>query len=162
MGQGVEHVALVLAQVRRLFQEISPGSPVLFDDGIVTGSDVVLVDFFSGGVQVVEFEIAVAFHARIRGNPLFVGVDKALDDFLLEFLSEIVHQKIDAQPIGYADRIVNAVQAATGLGTADTDGFIIIKAHGDAGGFVSGFPNQVRRNAAVHTAAHGHENFFRH
>ena len=110
----------------------------------------------------VEFEVTVAFHAGIRGNSLFVGVDEALDDFLLELLSEIVHQKIDAQPIGHADRIVNAVQTATGLGTADTDGFIIIKAHGDAGGFVSGFPNQVSRNAAVHTAAHGHENFFRH
>ena len=77
-------------------QEISSGSPVLFDDGIVTGSDVVLIDFFSGGVQVVEFEVTVAFYAGIRGNSLFVGVDEALDDFLLELLSEIVHQKIDA------------------------------------------------------------------
>ena len=67
----IEDVALILIEVIRLFQKISPGR-IALDSRIVPRRGVIEAELASASVKPVEFQEAVAVYARIRSGAVFV------------------------------------------------------------------------------------------
>ena len=87
LGQHIEYIALILAAVQRLFQQIPTVFPL--DPGIMAGGDGVAAQKDRPVIEMPEFQVAVAVDAGIGRLPLSVGIRKAVHHLTAELLGEV-------------------------------------------------------------------------
>ena len=74
-------------------KQVSAGSGITGDFGIVTGGDAVTVQLRSTFQQITEFKVTVAIYTGVGGTAAFVAADKGLQNFAAKFTAIIKYMK---------------------------------------------------------------------
>ena len=125
---------------------------------VVAGGDGVR-PLIQGPVQQgAEFDLPVAVYAGVRRAAVGVRPHKPVHHLTAELLAQIQHHVGNPKCPGHrfcrVDVICGTAQARTVLEC--------VEPHGHAGDLIASLEQQERRSRAVHSAAHGSKNPFRH
>ena len=161
LRQHIEHIALVLAFVERLFEQISSRAVVLLDSRVMSRNDYICAALLGGTEQLVEFHMAVAVDAGIGRAAAFIGADKFFDDFVLEVLSVIQNRIGNIQRKSDLARVLDILLGAAGPMTAAADILAMEEPHGDALAVITAAFHKISGDRAVNAAAHGNQCFHR-
>ena len=156
--QIVEHVALVLRLVEGLFEDVLLPFPL--DAGIVPGGDIAAAHDIGALKQLVEFQIAVAVDAGVRRNAVLIGVHKAVDDALGEFVLEVEDIIRHTEAVGHTACVLDIVERTAGVGLRNARVFIIIELHRAADAGEACVRQQLGRDGGIHAAGHGDQYLF--
>ena len=156
MGHGVEHIALVLLRIRPL-QEEPAASFALLNPGIVAGHHVANAQFPGPTVHPVEFQVAVAVNAGIRGTAPLISRYKPVHDLPTEVFFEVEHVVGHPQPGCHRPGILHILQGTAGSGAECGHVLIFIQPHGGSHAFIPRLLHEIGRYGAVHSATHGDE-----
>ena len=110
LGHGVEHVALILACVQPLFQQIAP--VLLFDPGVMPGGDILAAQNPGPLHQLFKFHISVAVDAGIGGDAGPVAFNKFVHHLFGKGILEVEHIVGHPQPVGHAPGVLHILQGA--------------------------------------------------
>ena len=160
LGQIVQYIALILAAVQPLFQQIAPGSFVVCHPGIVSGDNGVHLHFLHPEIELFKFQIAVAVDAGVGRPAVFIGVDKPVHDLFFEVCRKVENIVGHMQTIRHAPCVLHIVQGAAGLFPLDPCLFVLEQFHGRTDAFIAFLLHQKRRNGTVYAAAHGNQSLF--
>ena len=96
LGKGVEEIGLILGLIHRFAQQI----PIcgLPDPGIVTGDDAIAAQRQGALQKFAEFQVPVALHAGVGGQPGLIAACKMIHYPAAEFPGEIQHVEGNPQP----------------------------------------------------------------
>ena len=158
LRQIVEHIALILCLVQRLFEDIP--LPIPFNAGIVPRGDIAAAHDVGALEELVEFQIAVAVDAGVRGNAVLVGVYEAVDDALGKFILEIEDVIRHAEAIGHAARVLHIVERAAGVRLRNARVLVIVELHRAADARKARVRQQLGRDGGIHAAGHGDQYLF--
>ena len=110
LGHGVEHVALILACVQPLFQQIAP--VLLFDPGVMPGGDILAAQNPGPLHQLFKFHISVAVDAGIGGDAGPVAFNKFVHHLFGKGILKVEHIVGHPQPVGHAPGVLHILQGA--------------------------------------------------
>ena len=162
LRQGIEDIALILAGIRRFFQQVATQNFVVFDAGVMPGRHKIVPKFLRAVVQLIKFQKTVAVDTRIRRTSVFVGGGKPPDHLRLEAIGKIKYVIGDAQPEGHASGILDILQRTAGARVRSAGVLVMKELHGHADTVVPLRFHQIGGNAGVHAAAHRDYSFFIH
>ncbi len=151
----VQHVRLVLAAVGAAEQADSSGH-VTIHPGVVAGGDAVEPEEVGALDQAVELQMAVAFHAGVRREPIAVRVDVGSHDVTQEVVAEVEDRVVDAQLLRDAPGVIDITdRAAAAVALASP------QLHRDADDVVTGLEQQRGGHGRVDAARHGDQHLHR-
>ena len=144
LGEHGQHIALVLVQVGRLFQQPPARTGVEVQPGVVSGGHPAPALALGQLQQGAELDPPVAHHAGVGGQALLIGLDKGLDDLLPEGHGQVKEIVGDVQGLGRGPGVLRPPLPAAGQ--------------------LQGHPRQVQAlpleqqggGGAVHPSAHGY------
>ena len=84
LGQGVEHIALVLVLIQALFQQPAARGFIPFHPGVVACGHIGVADLLPPAHELLKLDIPVAVHAGVGGFPMLVGGGKPVHHFPAE------------------------------------------------------------------------------
>ena len=108
LGQHIEDITLILAEIHRLFQKIPAVLPL--NPGIVAGGNGVAAHERRPVIEPPELQIAVAVNAGIGGAPLLIGLRKAIHHLAAELIGEVEHIVGHIQLISHAAGVLHILQ----------------------------------------------------
>ena len=108
LGQGIEHIALVLGRVCGFFQKVS-AILTLLDSCIMASHNIVAAKLLCTVIQAVEFQIAVAVNTGVWSCSIFISSYKPVHDLFLEICSKVKNIIRDSQIVGYASCILHII-----------------------------------------------------
>ena len=153
LGQHIEHIALILAAVQRLFQQVPPVfSP--FNADIVAGGDGVAAQEGRPVIEPPEFQIAVAVDTGIGRPPLPVGIRKAVHHLTAKLIGEVKNVVGNPQTKRHAAGILHILQRAAGAAMGNADVLVAVKGHGSADAVPAAVLQKVSGDAGINAAAH--------
>src|ERR1035437_11185952 len=106
-------IRLILGVVGRAQQMKSAVCPLLYS-GVMSGRDVVGRKRAGAAPQAIEFDLAIAHHARIRRAPIEIFGDEVIDHARGEIGAQIDHIERKIHPLGHPARIFEIVMRAAG------------------------------------------------
>lgn len=121
LGHGIEKIGLILGRILSPFQQIAAGGVIIFDAGVVSGDDAVIIQLAHALHQLVEFQKAVAVNAGVGGRAAFICPHELINHTCAEAIREIEHislqQPLRLLPVGF-DKAVsgNSGKAADHIG----------------------------------------------
>lgn len=104
----VEHVALILGRIERLFQNEFP--VLLLNPRIVPSRDMIAAEDLRPLIEPVKFHEPVAVDAGVRRPPGLIALGEAADDLVPEIVREIEHIIRHPEPVGHAPRVLHIVE----------------------------------------------------
>ena len=125
LRQRIEHIALILGGVERLFQQIF--SVFFLDAGIMTRHDQITSQLPRTEQELVEFHIAVTVDTGIGRDAAAVAIDEFADDLLFKILGKVEHIIRDPDAVTYRARVLDLFERTAGLGIIIV--FFIKQAH---------------------------------
>ena len=152
LGQHIEYIALVLACVKCLFQQIP--TVFLLDPGIMAGGDGIAAQKDRPVIEMPEFQVAVAVDTGIGRPPLSVGIRKAVHHLTAKLIGEVKNVVGNPQPKRYAAGILHILQRAAGAAAGNTDVLVAVKGHGSADAVPAAELQKVSGDAGINAAAH--------
>ena len=152
LGQHIEDIALILAEIHRFFQEIPAVLPL--DPGIVAGGDGVAAHQRRPVIEPPELQIAVAVNAGVGGLPPLVGRGEAVHDLTAEFVGEIEHIVGHIQLVRHAAGVLHILQRAAGAAAGDADVLVAVQRHGSADAVPPLLLHEGSGDAGINAAAH--------
>ena len=158
--QIVQDIALILAVVQPLFQQIPSGSFIVDHASIVSGDNGVHLHFLHPQIELFKFQVPVAVDAGIGSPALFVGTDEPIHDLLFKVCREVENVVGHVQPVSHAAGIFHIVQRTAGLFPLYACLFVFEQLHGRSDAFVALLLHQQSRHGAVYTAAHRNQCLF--
>ena len=153
LGEMVEHIALVLALIRRFIKIVPASGLIVALADVMTGSQVRDIPFFSFFQQRAEFQIPIALNARIRGFSLKVISGKRFHHPMTKFVPKIQHHMGQPQLFRHRFGVLRFPK-----GTAPLSVFGGVE-HDGRGSDQKLFFEQQQRSRGVHSPAHGHHQF---
>ena len=109
----VQHIALILRRVERLFQQIFLAAAL--DAGIVSGRYMAAPEDVRAVKELCKLHAAVAVDAGVRGHAHAVLRGKAVDDFFPKIVRKIKDVVRHAEPVRHAARVLDIVERAAGV-----------------------------------------------
>ena len=155
LRERVEHVALVLQGVDRLTQQITAFGFIIADLRIVAGNNIVAAKLLRTHEELVKFQVAVAVDAGVWRSAVDVGIDKTVDNVVLEAFSKVENVIGHAEAGRYATCVGYVVDRAAAVGLRNADILVGKKLHGYACAFVALLEHHQCGNAGINAAAHG-------
>ena len=152
LGQHIEYIALVLACVKRLFQQIPTVFPL--DPGIMASGDGVAAQEGCPVIEMPEFQVAVAVDTGIGRPPLPVGIRKAVHHLTAKLIGEVKNVVGNPQTKRHAAGILHILQRAAGAATGNADVLVAVKGHGSADAVPAAVLQKVSGDAGINAAAH--------
>ena len=152
LSQHVEHIALVLACVKCLFQQIPTVFPL--DPGIMASGDGVTAQEGCPVIKPPEFQVAVAVDTGIGRPPLSVGIRKAVHHLTAKLIGEVKNVVGNPQTKRHAAGILHILQRAAGAAAGNTDVLVAVKGHGSADAVPAAELQKVSGDAGINAAAH--------
>ena len=141
---------------------MSSGVLILFDSGIVTSGDVIVLQTVDERQEFSELEFPIANHTGARRSSVKILIDKVVNDTLLKYLF-IIHAVERNSKLGcHSTRILNAFKRTTirlfrfyfeCVGSAEP--------HRYADYIAARLKHQCGCDRAVNAAAHGDDDFLR-
>ena len=154
----IQHIALILALIQRLFQLPPSGFLIVLNARIMTGRNIVALQLPGTVIQPLKLEIPVAVDAGIRRPSALIGTDKPLDDLLIKGIHEIKPIVRHVQTICHIARIPDIVLTAAGRMLVLSDSFIVVQTHRCAHAVISLLAQQIGGHAGIDAAAHRDQN----
>ena len=159
LSQHIEYIALILAAVQRLFQQVPPVfSP--FNADIVAGGDGVAAHEGRPVIEMPEFQVAVAVDTGIGRPPLSVGIRKAVHHLTAKLIGEVKNVVGNPQPKRHAAGILHILQRAAGAAAGNADVLVAVKGHGSTDAVPAAELQKVSGDAGINAAAHCNQNLF--
>ncbi len=155
LRHGIEHIALVLVCVHRLFQQPATACLVVLDAGVVPRDDAVASRLTCAGKQLVKLQKAVTVDAGVGGLSVFIGFDEPVDDLFFEAVGKIKHIVRHAQRLGDLTRVLHIVERAAGVSLRHADILVAKQLHGCADAVIAALGHQKSGDAGIHSTAHG-------
>ena len=152
LGQHIEYIALVLACVKRLFQQIPTVFPL--DPGIMAGGDGIAAQKDRPVIEMPEFQVAVAVDAGIGRLPLSVGIRKAVHHLTAELIGEVKNVVGNPQPKRHAAGVLHIIQRAACAAAGASDVLVAVQGHGGADAVPAAVLQKVSGDAGINAAAH--------
>ena len=158
LRHGVQHIALILGRVDRLFQHIAP-VPFL-DSDIMAGDHTIAIQNFRPIKQLAELHIAITIDAGIRRNPVLIAFHESANHRISKIIREIEHVESHTEFIGDAARILHILQRTAVVRPLQPRILILKQPHRTADAFVSVILHQLRRQRGIHAPAHCNQRSF--
>jgi hypothetical protein len=131
---------------------------VIFDSGIVSGSDPLGADLLSQDHQTGKLQLCVARNAGDRSAPRKVSFHEWADDPALELILEIEHIKREAQLFGDTPRVVDIIERAAArrlrLAVGRQSPPLVPQLHREADDVVTLVLQECSRDRTIDAAAH--------
>jgi hypothetical protein len=146
----VQEIALVLVAVLRAQQ--SPPAVDLRDAGVMSGGDALGAEVRGGGEEMLELDLAIAQHVRVRCTPGGVLGEEMREHPVPVFAGEI--PEVDRQSQAPADRHRIATVVLCPAVAAAVVGPVL---HEESGERFAGVAQQQRRDGGIDAARHPHD-----
>ena len=150
----IQHIALILALIQRLLELPPSGFLIVLDARIMTGRNIITVQFPGTVIQPLKLEIPVAVNTGIRRPSALIGTDKPADDLFIKGIHKIKHIVRHVQTIRHIARIPDIVLTAADRMLVLTDGFIVIQTHRRTHAVIALLAQEIGGHAGIHAAAH--------
>ena len=159
LSQHIEYIALILAAVQRLFQQVPPVfSP--FNADIVAGGDGVAAHEGRPVIEMPEFQVAVAVDTGIGRLPLSIGIRKAVHHLTAELIGEVKNVVGNPQPKRHAAGVLHIIQRAACAAAGASDVLVAVQGHGGADTVPPLLLHEGSGDAGINAAAHCNQNLF--
>ena len=155
LRQGVEHVGLVLFQIRRAQQQFPPADRVGLPPDIVPGRNVCKPPLKGIVQHDAELDLLVAENAGVRRLPGQIGADEREDYLSLEILPKGGDAVRNSQSRGHGGRILGI---PSGIVRRRAARQAVAQAQSNAADFHSRLQQQGRRGRTVDPTAHTYKN----